>query len=106
MEMTREEDPELTDIGELFGQWRDHLGDKGTFTALQIRKIAHQYPEFEDLLLRVAGDKSGISTKKLGAWLRRIQGKIVGGFRLTLRPGRAGGHAPSFFLQAAQQTEE
>jgi putative DNA primase/helicase len=106
MEMTREEDPEMSDIDELFGQWRDRLGTTGTFTALQIRDIAHDHPPLQDLLMRVAGDRSGVSTKKLGAWLRRIQGKIMGGYRLMLRPGRAGGHAPSFFLQIALTTED
>jgi hypothetical protein len=105
MEAARDEDSDLTDVSELLGLWRDHLGNGGAFTALEIRQVARQYPEFHDLLLRVAGDKSGISTKRLGAWLRRIQGRIVGGFRLVSRPGRAGGHAPSFFMQRGRQTE-
>jgi putative DNA primase/helicase len=106
MEAARDEDSDLTDISELLGFWRNYLGSGGAFTALEIRQNAYQHPEFHDLLLRVAGDKSGISTKRLGAWLRRIQGRIVGGFRLVSRPGRAGGHAPSFFMQSGRQTEE
>jgi hypothetical protein len=86
--------------------WRDHLGSDGAFTAFEIRQVAYRSPAFHDLLLRVAGDKSGISTKRLGAWLRRIQGRIVGDLRLVSRPGRAGGHAPSFFLRCGQQNKE
>jgi putative DNA primase/helicase len=115
MEMMREEDPELTAMRELFAQWRRHLPE-GSLTALQIadtagtldpdRKPVH--PEFRDLLLRLAGDKGTISTKRLGAWLRRIQGKVLGGLRLISIPGRAGGHAPKFHLQAdvAEKAQE
>ena len=58
------------------------------------------HSEFRDLLLGVAGDKGNISTKRLGVWLRRIEGKVVGGLRLVSLPGRAGGHAPKFYLKA------
>ena len=107
MEMTREEDPELTAIRELFAQWQQHLPE-GSLTALQIAETAGAvdldrkpvHTEFRDLLLRVAGDKGNISTKRLGVWLRRIQGKVVGGLRMASLSGRAGGHAPRFYLKA------
>jgi putative DNA primase/helicase len=113
METARSEDPELTAIRELFAQWRQHLAGKGSLTAFQIAEVACELdcdkkpvrPEFRDLLLRVAGEHGAMSTRRLGAWLRRVEGKIVGGCRLRKTSGRAGGHAPSFYLDGEEMAE-
>jgi hypothetical protein len=113
MEATREQDPELTAIRELFGHWQQHF--EASVTALQVANVGGaldldrnpKLPEFHDLLRRMAGDKgNAISTKRLGAWLRRIQGKVVDGLRLVAVPGRAGGHAPKFHLQSDKAKAE
>jgi putative DNA primase/helicase len=90
MDVARDEDPELTNLRELFAQWQQHLG-AANVTAFQIKETACEQdsdrkpirPEFNDLLMRIAGDRGGVSTKRLGLWLHRNEGRIVGGRKLT-----------------------
>ena len=43
-------------------------------------------PEFRDLLMRIAGDRGGVSTRRLARWLRRSEGRIVDGLKLGSLP--------------------
>ncbi|MGI4941931.1 MAG: hypothetical protein ACRYHQ_15460, partial [Janthinobacterium lividum] len=47
-------------------------------------------PELRDALLRIAGDRGTISTRRLSKWLLDHEGRIVGGRRIT-RAGNAQG---------------
>ena len=92
MDLTREEDPELSSIREFFELWLAYdLGLDTPYTTSRIIEIANASgaandfnpPVFQELLLRVAGDKGGISAMRLGWWLRRISGRVVGNHRLV-----------------------
>jgi hypothetical protein len=78
------EDPELADIRELFGlcvsEYRpDTIYATATFIeAMNATPAGFNLNPWRELLLRVAGDKSGnVSAKWLGEWLRRISGRVV-----------------------------
>jgi putative DNA primase/helicase len=91
MEVARDEDPDLASLRELFAQWQLHLAAQGSLTALQIKETACEQdtdrkpirPEFNDLLIRIAGDRGTVSTNRLGRWLHRNEGRVVEGRRLT-----------------------
>jgi hypothetical protein len=85
MDTSRVEDPELSDIRELFSLWLSYEIDLDV-PYLTIRlieeackpPIGFNPPAFKQFLVRVAGDKDGgVSAKKLGEWLRRISGRVV-----------------------------
>jgi hypothetical protein len=98
MEAIRAEDPELTNIRELFDLWPTYLRMDMAYTTARIIKIAcEQNPNvhgtlwLKELLLRIApkkGKESEISAERLGKWLGRIHGRIVKRRRLV--KGQAG----------------
>jgi hypothetical protein len=111
MEQAREDDPELAELREVTSLWRDTLGIGGGFTVKDLADRAdertktqmgepteHAHPELRDCLLRIAGERGAISTKRLGYWLRGREGRIVNGFRLA-KAGVAHGGAISWCLK-------
>ena len=92
MESSREDDPELADIRELFTLWADYLDLDAKYTTSRIIEVACQAlpandfnrQPFKELLLRVASERQGtvVSSKRLGWWLRKISGRVVEGHRL------------------------
>jgi hypothetical protein len=94
MESSREDDPELADIRELFILWIDHFDLNQRCTTSHIIEVACQLlptgdfnrQPFKELLLRIAGDAKGTAVlpKRLGWWLRRISGRVVDGHRLSI----------------------
>jgi hypothetical protein len=104
---SRAEDPELSDIRELFSLWLDYdLGLDTPYTTSSLietvcaRQAPNDFnaPVFKQFLLRMAGDRnSEVSAKRLGEWLRRISGRVVsvdgnmtGRYRLVRKQARAG----------------
>ena len=115
METAREEDPELSAIHELFGQLPNHFGDK-EWTTAELIKIAcerdgqivpgfklpdFKHPELRELLLRVAGEGGAVSGKRLGKFLSKIGGRVVGGFQLEMK--RNPSHGNRFSLRPVPQ---
>lgn len=107
METAREEDPELSAIRELFGNWRKHLLIASGYTTNTIIKTAcakaagsgFDYgnvdfiaPEFRDLLLRQAGDGGAVNSRRLGKWLSRIGGRVVDGSWVHVRVDGSNGN--------------
>jgi putative DNA primase/helicase len=94
MESAREEDTDLANLREMFAQWQEHLAARGSLTAFEIAEVAGEQdsdrkpvrPVFRDLLTRIAGDRGSLSTRVLGKWLRRHEGRIVDGLKLEARP--------------------
>jgi hypothetical protein len=91
----RTQDPELADIRELFDLWLAYELDlDATYTTRRILDIAcappasndFNPPAFKQFLLRVAASRDGqtVSSERLGHWLRKISGRVVGGYRLVL----------------------
>ena len=76
-------------IRELFGHWRERLGMASPCTTNEVIRVAcektslgsfekvgeFKHPEFHDLLLRIAGDRGTVSSKRLGKWLSRTSGR-------------------------------
>jgi RepB DNA-primase from phage plasmid len=110
METAREEDPELSAIRELFGQLPGHFPDR-EWTTAELIKIACERPfggefvrpEFRDLLLRVAGEGGRVSPERLGKWLSKISGRVVGGLRLEKKIDRS--HGNRFSLRPAPRAD-
>ena len=76
MQAAREDDPELANIRELFLSGWLTLGRM--YRVRDIVSAAQGNDDFEDLLLRAAGDRGEISRERLGWWLRKISGRVVG----------------------------
>jgi hypothetical protein len=99
METVREEDPELSAIRELFAQLREHFPERDWTTA-ELVKIAcdrpiggdFKHPELRELLLRVAGEGGSVSGKRLGKFLSKISGRVVGGLRLEKKTDHSHGN--------------
>jgi len=92
MDALRGEDPELASIRELFAHWLEVMPVHAHHTAAQIIDVAckldrdsgFEYPEFRDLIMRVAGDRGQASSKSLGKWLTKINGRVVDDKRLVM----------------------
>jgi putative DNA primase/helicase len=108
MEIAREEDPELAAIRELFAQLPHHFGEREWTTAelIQIaceRSYGREFirPELRELLLRVAGEGGAVSGKRLGKFLSKIGGRVVGGYYLDVKRDPSRGNR--FSLRPAPQ---
>ena len=96
MESSREEDPELADIRELFTLWNDYLDVDQRYPTNRIIEIACQplspndfnRQPFKELLFRVAGDRQGavVSPKRLGWWFAKDQWPGGRGLQVRHRP--------------------
>lgn len=110
METARNEDPELAAVRELLGHWRKHLAEVSPYTTAQIIAKAcdrcpsgdFYWPEFRDLLLRMAGEGGAVSSRKLGKWLSKISGKIIDRCRISMRVD--GSHGNKFSLCPERST--
>ena len=98
MEAARDDDPDLAELREVLGLWKAHLGSGSgySFTARDAAEAACKReetrhgeptefvcPEFRDVLLRIAGDRGNVNTRKLGNWLMDHAGRIVNGLRIV-----------------------
>ncbi|QGY03581.1 hypothetical protein MMSR116_18065 [Methylobacterium mesophilicum SR1.6/6] len=107
METAREEDPELSAIRELFEHWREYLHlssgyttnaiiqaacEKGPGSSFDYNTQEFKAPEFRDLLLRQAGDGGAVNSRRLGKWLSRIKGRVVGGHRIEMKEDSSHGN--------------
>jgi hypothetical protein len=104
MDAAREEDEEVSSIREYFDLWENYNLDFDTdCTSSHIIEVARMRMgdgnqldlnprTFEQFLLRMAADKNGnISAARLGLWMRKISGRVVGSRRLVRgRDNRSG----------------
>ena len=96
MEIAREEDTEVIDMREIFTLWSSHVGTQTDTTALKIAEKACErtyggaegfvLPEFRDALLRIAGDRGQVNTRRLAGWIRAREGRIINGLRIKRQP--------------------
>jgi hypothetical protein len=82
---TRSSDPELEALQTVIVQWRDHLGSNSGYTIQDVIGRAINIGSFYAALLNVAASRAGgtVSNDRLGRWLKRVQRKIVMGFRFV-----------------------
>jgi len=103
METARDDDPELAELREFLTAWRGAipLGEGPTVQMLVDTAMGRsetimdeatdiRHSELRDVLLRIAGQRGEIDTRRLGQWLYAREGRIIDGYRLK-RGGTAGG---------------
>lgn len=91
MESIRAADPEVSTLREVMSHWQEHLG-LGHYTAnAAITHACEKSPDdrflrddFRDVLLRIAGDRGVVSSKRFGRWLTKMAGRPVGGSRFVM----------------------
>jgi len=114
MEAARRDDPVLEELREMLGAWEQCLEIGTRYTTKDLADAAeakrfdpdhghamadHMHPELREAVLRIAGDRGGINTRKLGNWIARYEGRIVGGLRLTRDMMQAHGSVVQWVVQ-------
>jgi putative DNA primase/helicase len=108
MEAAREDDADLCDL-------REVLLEGGSGFSFTVRALAEEAsrripsvmgepsdfarPELRDVLLRIAGDRSAISTRRLARWLMDHEGRIVSNLKVV-RSGKAQGGAQRWSISS------
>ena len=89
----RENDPQRDWQMAVVMQWKENLSVDVTYTVQDVIGRAVNVPSFYNALSAIALAKTGgmISNDRLGRWLKRVEGKIICGFRL-LQNGSAHGY--------------
>lgn len=125
MNAARDADDELHTIRQLFVLWEQHLHVGVAYTALEVIRIAtgkklpmidgtttlaeYLRPEFRDLLLQHANRRGEISSRALGAWLRKIEGRIIENkgrnIEMCVRPDESGNNRGSTYTLAEVRNE-
>jgi len=97
MNTARDDDPELAALREVVTAWAQYLTVGMRYTAKSIVDEAEsrsldpdtgrqtdrfRFPELRDALLKIAGERGSINTKRLGNWLQGREGRIINGLRV------------------------
>ena len=88
MEQARDDDPELSELRQVVGAWHGQYADIAQVSgrvaedAVETERedngdIVLRRPALRDALMQVAADGKGISTRRLGKWLSKHEGRIV-----------------------------
>ena len=85
-------DPERDELAAVLLQWKENLGLNRIHTVQDVINHAVNVPSFYTALMNVAASKTGgvVSNERLGRWLKRVQGKIVHGLRLSQESNTGG----------------
>jgi putative DNA primase/helicase len=115
MEAARDDDPELGELREVLGAWQDNLSVGERYTVRAIADAAEsrimddtaadftnafRLPDLRDALLRIAGERGCINTKRLGKWFLKYEGRIVGKLRLTRDTMQASGGVVQWIVKS------
>jgi hypothetical protein len=81
----RENDPQRDWLVTIVMQWKANLVLDQAYTVQNVIERAINVPSFYNALFAVAASRTGgmISNDRLGRWLKRIEGKIISGFKLV-----------------------
>ena len=95
MEQAREDDPELGELREVIVSWRESLKLNEGFTVKELADAAEErmktqlgeptdyaHPAWRDCIVRLAGERGTINTKRLGKSLINREGRIVDRYRI------------------------
>lgn len=83
------EDSGRQTLGTVLSIWHEQFGGDVFMVRQVIRRAAGDTPDSEDMndaLLDATGDRGAINPRKLGQWMKRHAGQIVGGLRLVKAP--------------------
>jgi hypothetical protein len=91
-------DPQLLQLATVIAQWQARIGTGPGITVQQVINYGLNATDLHTALLAVAANRAGnlISNERLGRWLKKIEGRVVGG--LTIRSGKAIGGYPTWCL--------
>jgi hypothetical protein len=117
LKTARDEDPDLTDIGQLFAEWDTHMMRDVPYTSQRLIEISegrgagtwgdgsgpHLRPDLNGVLLRRAGYGTRIDARRVGNWLSQINGRVVGGLRLEMKKDPS--HGNKFTLIAVKDSD-
>ena len=105
MEKVRKADPQMALIEQVMAQWKKVIGQNKVTTGDLNAKAEemedapigsntkkHKNTEFREALLAVAGEGSRINGRRLGHWLSKHQGRVVGGHKFS-NPSIRGGQS-------------
>jgi len=116
MEEAREDDPELSELREVLGLWKEAVGLNMGRTVRELDELSDkkvmkevagqdrfgddftkmvatdglEWPDLRAALTKIAGERGSLNAKRLGKWLLAREGRIADGLRLE-RMGRGHG---------------
>src|SRR5262245_14752243 len=84
VDKVREKDPQRDCLMTVVMQCNSNLVMDQTYTVQNVIERAVNVSSFYNALFAVAASRTGgaVSNDKLGRWLKRIEGKIIHGFKL------------------------
>lgn len=108
MEDARTDDPELSELRELLGCWASAVGVDEDITVRELdvlssqkvmRKVEHtgrnrevesffvatddfEHPDLRDALVKIAGERGTVNSRRLGKWLLAREGRIADGLKI------------------------
>jgi hypothetical protein len=90
--MVHDRDPGREDLLAVVMQWKENLGLGQAYTIQEVIGCAINISDFHFALTAVAATPSGgtVSNKRLGRWLKRMEGKIVNGHMMSQDGSRDG----------------
>lgn len=114
MEVARQDDPELATLREILGLWETYIGIQNRMPVRSVVQIAerrstddygHQgdlaAPDFLEAIMRIAGERGNVNTTRFGNWLRKSEGRIVGGLKIKRDTVKADGGVTGWVLHKA-----
>ena len=79
---------------------------ESNFPESDLSEMGFAHPEFRDVLLEVAGDRGYINNMRLGKWLAKNKGRVVGGLRIDPAPGAGPGGTRRWKLSRVPQGDK
>ncbi|MGC8960204.1 MAG: bifunctional DNA primase/polymerase [Chloroflexia bacterium] len=78
MEAIREDDPERAELRAVVEAWAEAIGTGEPVTVADLIARAESKMQLNEALMAVAGVRGGIDARRLGYWLRRQRGRMIG----------------------------
>ena len=92
VEKARDSDPEKDALGIVMAQWRENLALHRRYSVQEVIGRASNCQPFLNALISVAPSRSGlVDNKRLGWWLKKIEGRIIAGLSIV-SDGISGGY--------------
>ena len=89
------EDPDRESLGRLLTAWQSAFGKTAAMVrdAVRISALGDEHAELREVLHDIADERGEINRRRLGWWIRRHAGRIVGGLRFVRASGNRSAEA-------------
>ena len=89
------EDPDRESLGRLLTAWQSAFGKTAAMVrdAVRISALGDEHSELREVLHDIADGRGEINRRRLGWWIRRHAGRIVGGLRFVRASGNRSAEA-------------